>query len=163
MNVLIIGGTGQISTSLTFKPANDGHDVTIFNRGERSVPVPEAVRVVNGDRDDPVTFRALAAERVYDTVFDFICWTPDHARADVEAFAGSCGQFVCISTAWKDVFDALGRVLGEEPVYASLPAEYIIEKFPERTWPFRGVHQFAIEAWDHMRALTRPEGPATRA
>ncbi len=100
MKVLIVGGTGEISTSLTWALARAGHDVTVFNRGRRQVALPEDVRTLQGDRDEPGALEAAARDASYDAVLDFICWNGDQARADVAAFAGRCGHFVYISTVW---------------------------------------------------------------
>src|SRR3712207_4631260 len=100
MKVLIIGGTGQISTALTHLLASEGYTVTIFNRAQRSVPLPASVEIVVGDRNDRDEFRRLLGGSEYDVVFDFICWGPADAASDLETFRNHCRQIFYISTAW---------------------------------------------------------------
>jgi nucleoside-diphosphate-sugar epimerase len=98
--VLIIGGTGQISASLTRLLSESGHHVTIYNRSRTNVSLPPSVTVLKGDRVDREHFIQTVTAETYDTVFDFICWNPDHARVDVEAFLNRTGHFFYISSAW---------------------------------------------------------------
>lgn len=49
MKVCIVGGTGNISTSITRLLLQEGHQVTCYNRG-KSNPVPAGARVIIGDR-----------------------------------------------------------------------------------------------------------------
>ena len=100
MKVLIVGGTGQISTSLSWTLTRAGHEVTAFNRGRRQVALPAGVRVLRSDRDEPGALEAAARETSYDAVIDFICWNGEQARSDVEAFSGRCGHFIYVSTVW---------------------------------------------------------------
>jgi len=100
MTILIIGGTGQISTSLTYRLHAEGHDVSTLNRGRTSVDVPSGVRCLRGDRERQDDLDKVASERSYDAVIDFVCWNTAHAHGDISAFSGRCGHFIYISTAW---------------------------------------------------------------
>lgn len=97
MKVCIIGGTGNISTSIVRLLLEQGHEVTIFNRGQRH-PVPEGVRLITGDRHDRAGFEAQMQKESFDAAIDMICFTPEDAQSDVRAFRG-VGQFVMVSTA----------------------------------------------------------------
>ena len=43
MDVLLVGGTGIISTGITEQLVAAGHDVTLYNRGQTDVAVPDDV------------------------------------------------------------------------------------------------------------------------
>jgi len=58
MRVLFIGGTGNISIAATRLLAEQGIDLTLVNRGQREVALPQGVRQVKADIRD----RAAAAE-----------------------------------------------------------------------------------------------------
>ncbi|MAF11702.1 epimerase, partial [Candidatus Poribacteria bacterium] len=49
MRVVVVGGTGNISTSIVRELLELGHDVTCYNRGRSGSP-PDGVRVIQGDR-----------------------------------------------------------------------------------------------------------------
>lgn len=99
MNVLLIGGTGLISTGIVKALLTRGATVTVFNRGRTEDRLGPAVRRLQGDRNDFAAFeQAMAAAGPWDVVIDMICFRPDQAESDVRAFAGRCGHFIFCST-----------------------------------------------------------------
>ena len=96
MKIAIVGGTGNISTSIVKLLVGQGHEVICYNRGQ-SGPAPEGARVMHGDRAEREAFeRAMQAER-FDAAIDMICFTEDDARSSVRAFA-DVTHFVQCST-----------------------------------------------------------------
>ena len=59
MKILIIGGTGTISSAITRQLAESGHDLWLLNRGTRKQEVPASVKQIIADIDD-VTFNNAA-------------------------------------------------------------------------------------------------------
>src|SRR6056297_723354 len=98
MRVLYVGGTGEISYECVKQSVAIGQDVTVFNRGRSAEPLPDAVRQLTGDLSDDATYAKLAEER-FDVVCQFIAFTPEDMRRDVEVFGGQCGQYMFNSTA----------------------------------------------------------------
>ena len=99
MRVLIIGGTGLISTAITRQLVERGDQVTLFNRGQSEVRTPPVAKTIIGDRKNIAAFEAqMAAERTFDAVIDMICYSPQEAESDVRAFANRCGHFIFCST-----------------------------------------------------------------
>ena len=98
MKVLLIGGTGLISTGIVKHLLARGADITIFNRGQRAVGKPERVTTLQGDRNDEPTFLGTFVETTWDVVIDMICFTPEQAEADVRIFANKCRHFIFCST-----------------------------------------------------------------
>lgn len=100
LSVLFIGGTGIISSACGARAVEAGHDLTVLNRGHTTLrPLPEGVTLLRADVRDPAAVRSALAGREYDVVVDFVAFTPDHVRADVELFTGRVGQYVFISSA----------------------------------------------------------------
>jgi nucleoside-diphosphate-sugar epimerase len=96
MKTLIIGGTGNISTSIVRLLLADGHEVVIFNRGQRGKP-PAGVRQITGDRwDRPAFERALQTED-FDAAIDMMCFSAEDARSTLRALP-EVGHFVMCST-----------------------------------------------------------------
>lgn len=95
MKICIVGGTGNISTSITKLLLQQGHEVTLFNRGKSDAP--EGVRVLIGDRHDTAAFEKTMQAENFDAAIDMICFNAADARSSVRAFAGA-GQFVHCST-----------------------------------------------------------------
>lgn len=96
MKIIIVGGTGNISTSITRVLLEQGHEVTHFNRGQRG-PTPDGVRVIVGDRSDRAAFEQTMQGESFDAAIDMICFDAEDAGSDVRAFAG-VGHFIQCST-----------------------------------------------------------------
>jgi len=99
MRILIIGGTGLISTAITRQLLERGDEVTLFNRGQTESRVPAAARQVHGDRRDYPAFVAqMHALPLFDCVIEMICYTPEDAESLVSAFRGRASHVVFCST-----------------------------------------------------------------
>lgn len=96
--VLVIGGTGLISTGVVKALLTRGHSVTVFNRGKTDNRLSPEVEIISGDRNSPAEFGPSLAARNFDAVIDMICFKPEHARRDMEIFAGRTQQFIFTST-----------------------------------------------------------------
>jgi nucleoside-diphosphate-sugar epimerase len=97
MRVLIIGGTGLISTGITKHLLARGADVTFFNRGQRAVPPPN-VKAIQGDRNNFAEFEKRFENDRFDAVIDMVCFSSEQAESAVRAFGGRCEQFIFCST-----------------------------------------------------------------
>jgi nucleoside-diphosphate-sugar epimerase len=71
MEILFIGGTGEISLSCVRRCAELGHAVAVFNRGSSGLALPGGVRRIVGDVSDDAAYGALAKES-----FDAVCPMP---------------------------------------------------------------------------------------
>ncbi|MCU0550818.1 MAG: NAD-dependent epimerase/dehydratase family protein, partial [Leptolyngbya sp. Prado105] len=68
MRILIMGGTRFIGVYLTKLLVEQGHEVTLFNRGNKPAPVA-GVKQVTGDRTNADDLKQLASLD-FDAVFD---------------------------------------------------------------------------------------------
>ena len=99
MKVLIVGGTGLISTGMVRALRERGAAITVFNRGRTDDRLGGEVRRLMGDRQDfPAFEKAVAAAGPWDVVIDMICFRPDEAASVLRACAGRCGHFIFCST-----------------------------------------------------------------
>ena len=96
MKVGIVGGTGNISTSVVRLLQERGHDVTCITRGE-SGSLPDGIRHLSGDRHDLDWFVPAVQRERFDAAIDFIGFTPAHGAAGLEAFR-DVGHFIQTST-----------------------------------------------------------------
>lgn len=100
LSVLFLGGSGIISSASTRLAVERGLDLTVLNRGESTTrPLPDGVRTVRADVRDPASVREALGDREFDAVVDWVAFTPEHVRTDVELFTGRTGQYVFISSA----------------------------------------------------------------
>ncbi|MEI6421820.1 MAG: NAD-dependent epimerase/dehydratase family protein, partial [Lentisphaerota bacterium] len=96
MKVCVIGGTGNISTSIVRVLLEKGHEVTCYNRG-KSGTLPKDVRVICGDRSLRDDFEKSMQKESFDAVIDMICFNAEDAKSDIRAFP-HVGQLVHCST-----------------------------------------------------------------
>lgn len=94
MRVLIMGGTRFIGVYLTRLLVSQGHEVVLFNRGNK----PSSVAQIQGDRTDPAQLAKLAGEE-FDAVFDNNGRELSDTRPLVEIFKGRVKHFVYVSSA----------------------------------------------------------------
>ena len=98
MKLLFLGGTGNISTACVELAVEQGHDVTVLNRGRSPSRIQGSVRVAVGDRDDGAVLRGIAETTRFDAVVDFLAFRPDQVATAIDAFTGRIGQYVFISS-----------------------------------------------------------------
>ena len=96
MKIGIVGGTGNISTSIVRLLIKQGHEVVCFNRGQRPQPVAGA-RLIVGDRANTTEFEDAMQREKFDVAIDMICFNAEQAQSSVRAFRG-VQQFVQCST-----------------------------------------------------------------
>lgn len=99
MRILMIGGTGNISSPITRLLVERGFDVSVFNRGQRLAEATDGVRFIKGDIHDVAGTRAALRGEEFDVVVDWLVYSPDHIETDIELFGGRTGQYVYISSA----------------------------------------------------------------
>lgn len=99
MKILIIGGSGLISTAITRQLIARGDAVTLYNRGRTPLRVDDAVQTIHGDRTNFAAFEAqIAAAERFDCVIDMVCYRPAEAESAVRAFAERTDHYIFCST-----------------------------------------------------------------
>jgi len=99
LDVLFIGGSGEISQACVEEALASGHKVTVFNRAKTEVDrLPKTATRLVGDCYDPASTAQLKGKR-FDVVCQFMAFRPEHVQADIQLFAGATGQYVFISSA----------------------------------------------------------------
>jgi nucleoside-diphosphate-sugar epimerase len=94
MRVLIMGGTRFIGVYLTQLLTAQGHEVVLFNRGNKPSPVAQ----IQGDRTDAAQLARLAGEE-FDAVFDNNGRELSDTQPLAEIFKGRVKHFVYVSSA----------------------------------------------------------------
>lgn len=96
MKVIVIGGTGNISRSIVKLLLEQGHEVTVFNRG-LSKGLPKEARLIKGDRQDRENFEARMKQEHFDAAIDMISYNRADAESSYRAFR-DVGHFVQTSS-----------------------------------------------------------------
>ena len=112
MYILVIGGTNFMGPPVVRSLNEQGHEVTVFHRGQTRTDLPRGVKEILGDRRSldkmAVELQRLAPE----VVLDMIPFTEQDALEIVHMFTGIAHRLVAISS--QDVYRAFGRVNGKE-------------------------------------------------
>jgi nucleoside-diphosphate-sugar epimerase len=98
MKVLIIGGTGLISTAIVNQLVERGDDVTVVNRGVTEKRIPPSVKTIVGNRWDYPAFEKLMEGLSFDAVIDMVAFAPENAESVLRAFTGRVKHIVVCST-----------------------------------------------------------------
>jgi nucleoside-diphosphate-sugar epimerase len=100
MKILLIGGTGFISSWIVKKLLERDHEVTVATRG-RTVPHGyEAAKVKFAvvDRSSRESLSRGIGRATFDAVIDMVAYRPEESKAAIEALKGKSGRFVHCST-----------------------------------------------------------------
>ncbi|MFB2863432.1 NAD-dependent epimerase/dehydratase family protein [Aeromonas sp. MdU4] len=97
MKLLIIGGTGFLGRHLTALALDWGHEVTLFNRGQRQHPDWRDLVQLTGDRDRDLS-DLQGAGLQWDLAIDTCCYRPEQAASLSAALLGRCERLIFIST-----------------------------------------------------------------
>ena len=80
---LFIGGTGTISMAIVKRLSLElGWEVWLINRGTRKAEVPESVHQITADIHDEADAAKKLEGLSFDTVSDFIAFTPEDVERD---------------------------------------------------------------------------------
>jgi nucleoside-diphosphate-sugar epimerase len=79
--------------------ARDDIELFVLNRGRSfDRPLPTGVRELRGDIRDPRSVQDALNGLDFDSVVDWVAFTPEQVRTDIGLFRGRTGQYVFIST-----------------------------------------------------------------
>lgn len=114
LRVLIIGGTGIISSAVVAEALERGHDVHTLSRtggasdtrsdvtsprASRSDTKPFTLTAHQADIRDGASVRRAMDGLRFDVIVQFVAFEVEHVRADIEMFADNTDQYIFISSA----------------------------------------------------------------
>ncbi len=97
MKVLFIGGTGNISTSISKLCIERGIDLYLLNRGNRKVEIKDA-KIISGDISSIETANTLK-NHSWDVVVNWIAFNESDIERDLNLFRNKTKQYIFISSA----------------------------------------------------------------
>jgi nucleoside-diphosphate-sugar epimerase len=142
MNLLVIGGTGFISSRLVSMLADAGHDVTVVTRGVSGRATPDGVRSIRADRHDVRAIGRAIGGGTFDAVYDMIAYTPDESMAALSLFADRTPRLVHCSTISVYMVSNEARC----PVTEDQDRLPLMEHWPDNPFGMDyGIHKRACE------------------
>ncbi|HEY5586833.1 MAG TPA: SDR family oxidoreductase [Ruminiclostridium sp.] len=101
MKILMIGGTGNISTAATELLLKQGHDLYLYCRGSGDYKefIMKGATIQYGDINDEVSVQSFLGKHTFDVIIDWIIFTPEQAKRDIRLFMGKTTQYIFVSSA----------------------------------------------------------------
>jgi nucleoside-diphosphate-sugar epimerase len=99
MKILFIGGTGIISSACSELAIRKGFELYLLNRGKSLRPAPDEAISLCGDIRKPDSVKKILGDLKFDAVVDWVAFTPDQVKNDLELFHKRTGQYIFISSA----------------------------------------------------------------
>mgnify|MGYP002236313940 CR=1 FL=1 len=85
MKVLLIGGTGTISSAVSKRLTEQGCELYLLNRGTRNIELPENARCIQADINNESDTAKKLGNSFFDAVCDFIPLRPNRQNG-IQAF-----------------------------------------------------------------------------
>ncbi|MDQ3804699.1 MAG: SDR family oxidoreductase [Acidobacteriota bacterium] len=141
MKLLILGGTLFLGRHLVEAALARGHEVTLFNRGQRNPELFPGAEKLRGDRGGNLD--ALRG-RSWDAVVDTSGYVPRLVRDSAELLADAVKLYVFVSSV--SVYADFSRPLDEGSPLATMPDEAVEEVNGETYGPLKVLCERAAEA-----------------
>lgn len=158
MRILIMGGTRFIGVYLTKILVEQGHEVVLFNRGNKPAPV-EGIQQIHGDRKDATQLKEKLSGQAFDAIFDNNGRELSDTQPLVEIFKDKVQHFVYMSSAGVylqseqmphvegDPVDPKSRHKGKHETEAYLEAQGIPFTAIRPTYIYGPQNYNDLEAW----------------
>ncbi len=99
MKVLFIGGTGNISSACSRLAVQQGIELYHLNRGKVKADVPPEIKSLKADIQNKKQVADALADHTFDVVVNWIAFTPEDVKRDIDVFSGKTSQYIFISSA----------------------------------------------------------------
>lgn len=129
MNILVLGGTGVLSTDIVDKYVSEGHDVYLITRGSNPIPDrPNIHSIIGNVRNLDSIYDTVSSLR-YDLVLDFLSITKANLEYSFTKLAGLCENYVFISSACVFRRSMVDGIITEESPKPNSLLQYSINKY----------------------------------
>ena len=130
MKILMIGGTGTISSAITRQLAESDNELWLLNRGTRKHEVPASVKQIIADIDDEAEVLRQIGDTQFDAVCEFIGFLPSQVERDIRLFKGRTRQYVHASMP----------ISRQHQRITNLPPVILSRKVPRLPTPIGSIH-----------------------
>ena len=133
MKVLIIGGTGILSSAVVNECINQHMEVTMLNRGTKKAFINSSAELIKCDVHDESLVLNKLKNRYFDAIIDFLVRTPEEIEYSIKLFGTIADQYIFISSA-QAYNTSVSEVLNEkskliQPLWGYSLNKVICEKY----------------------------------
>lgn len=126
MNILLIGGTGVLSSAITAEAMKQGIAVTMINRGRRKLP--EGAEVIISNNKDYKGIAEKLQGRLFDAIIDFLCYNTQELKDSFTLYSKHTRQYFFISSC--AVYDTTkGGIYDEDSPKVRKEWPYSVDKW----------------------------------
>ncbi len=131
MKILILGGSGILSTDFTKKAIREDNEVYLFNRGKhQSIQDSRIHRILGDFRNESVEeLRKKIADISYDVVVDYLTFTPEHLEKSLAVLDGLYKQYIFISSATAYLKSDCNEIITEKSEVGNKSWDYAYNKY----------------------------------
>ena len=146
LKILVLGGTGFLGPHQINHAVARGHQVTMFNRGNKPDLFDGKVEELIGDRDAKVGdgLKALEGDRAWDVVVDNSGYVPRHVADSVALLKDRCKRYIYVSTVAVYDFDA-ATVFPEDAKLADLDDPTVEEVNGDTYGPLKAACDLLVQ------------------
>lgn len=124
--ILLVGGTGVLSSAVVAEALRKGMDITIITRGSRKAP--QGANNILCDKDDYDRLSDFLKGKKFDAVIDFLCYHEEELVKSFQFYSGYTNQYFFISSC--AVYDTrVGGKLNEDSSKVLPMWSYSVEKW----------------------------------
>lgn len=129
-NVLMIGGTGILSTDVCRRALSEGYKVYMFNRGTRKYNLESQAELIICDvrKNSVGEIKEKINGLFFDVVIDFLSMEVAHVQKSFEIIKGQCHQYIFISSATAYEKSSEDEVITENTPIGNEKWEYAAKK-----------------------------------
>lgn len=153
MKLLIIGGTVFLGRAVVESALAQGHEVTLFNRGQSNADVFPGIEQIHGDRDSGL---GVLSGRTFDACVDTCGYFPRIVKASAQFLKDAVQQYVFVSSV--SVYgEPSSEGVDESGILATLDDPTIEEITGESYGPLKALCEAEVSAvFDDRSLIIRP-------
>lgn len=125
--ILLIGGTGVLSSAVTKEALKRGISVTMINRGTRTIP--DDVTFIKSDNKNYSYIKEQLKDLFFDAIIDFICYTDEDLKNSFNLYKDFTSQYFFISSG-----AVYNTTLGGAPFNEDAPKVLPIWNYSVNKW-----------------------------
>ena len=134
MKILLIGGTGTISSAISAQLQEAGHELTLLNRGKSKELIPPGAELLCGDYHNESEMETILKGRKFDVVANFIAFKVADVQKDYRLFKDITKQYIFISSASAYQKPAVNPVITEATPLSNPYWQYSRDKIACEEW-----------------------------
>lgn len=141
MKILIIGGTGVLSTDILRRSTECAYDVSVLNRGNHNSQIQGNVTIYKADIRNIAEVDASLGNAKFDVVVDFLSFNVNDLKATFGYFRNRCKQYIYISSACVFRRRAEDGIILEDSPKPNRDLPYSVKKYECEQWLLRNAKE----------------------